>query len=87
MAEGWLIQESCVFISEYLSRSQNNVLELWSTKDDERLVGDVPQGNGAIKQFTQEVQIKFSTYCMMNSDGMQRWYEMYEKTRQEQIQA
>ena len=24
---------------------------------------------------------------MMNSDSMQRWYEMYEKTRQEQIHA
>ena len=87
MAEGWMVQESCVFISEYLSRSQNNDLQLWSTKDDDRLVGDVPQGNGVVNKFSEEVKTKVSDYCMMNSDGIQRWYEMYEKTRQEHIQA
>ncbi|MCO5552535.1 hypothetical protein L7F22_006047 [Adiantum nelumboides] len=87
MAEGWLVQESCVFISEYLSRSQNNALELWSTKDDDRVVGDVPQGIGVVKRFSEEVQTKVSNYCMMNTNGMQKWYELHEKTRQEQIQA
>ena len=43
MAKGWMVQESCVLISEYLSRSQNNILELWNTKDDDRVLGDVPQ--------------------------------------------
>ena len=55
MAEGWMVHESCVFVSEYLSRSQNNFLELWSTKDDDRVVGDVPQGNGIVKRFNEEV--------------------------------
>ncbi|MCO5608655.1 hypothetical protein L7F22_062869 [Adiantum nelumboides] len=68
MAKGWLVQESCVFVSEYLSRSQNNALELWSTKDDDRVVGDVPQGNGVVKQFSEEVRTKVSNYCMMNTD-------------------
>ena len=48
-AERWMVQESCVFVSEYLSRSQNNILELWSTEDDDRVLGDVPQGNGVVK--------------------------------------
>ena len=87
MGEGWMVQESCVFILEYLSRSQNNILELWSTKDDDRVVGDVLQGNGVLKRFSDEVQSKVSNYCMMNSDSMQKWYEMYEETRQEQIHA
>ena len=43
------------------------------------MVGDVPQSNGVIKQFSEEVQTKVSNYCMRNSDGMQRWYEMYKK--------
>ena len=37
MTEGWLVQESCIFISNYLSCSQNNVLELWIAKDDDIL--------------------------------------------------
>ena len=85
MAEEWMVQESCVFVSEYLSRSQNKILELWSTKDDDRVVGDVLQGNGVVKRFGDEVQSKVSNYCMMNSDSMQRWYEMYEETTQKQI--
>lgn len=87
MAEGWLVQESCVFISEYLLRSQNNVSQLWSTKDDDRVLGEVPQGNGVIKRFTEQVRTKVSNYCMMNSECMQKWYELYENTRQEQIDA
>ena len=65
MAEGWLVEESCVFISKYLSHSQKNVSELWSTKDDDRVVGDVPQGNGIVKCFNEEVQTKVSNYCMI----------------------
>ena len=87
MAKGWLVHESCVFISEYLSRSQKNILDLWSIKDDDRVVSDDPQDNEVIKQFNEEVKTIESSYCMMNSDSMQRWYQMYKKTRQEQIQA
>ncbi|MCO5547670.1 hypothetical protein L7F22_001121 [Adiantum nelumboides] len=87
MAEGWMVQESCVFISEYLTRSQNNIIELWNIKDDERVVSEVPQGNGVVKRFSEAEQTKVSDYCMMNTDIMQRWYEMYEQMRQQQIRA
>ncbi|MCO5568202.1 hypothetical protein L7F22_021898 [Adiantum nelumboides] len=87
MAEGWMVQESCVFISEYLTRSQNNIIELWNIKDDERVVSEVSQGNGVVKRFSEAEQTKVSDYCMMNTDIMQRWYEMYEQMRQQQIRA
>ena len=87
MAEGWMVQESCVFVSKYLLRSQKNIVELWSTKDDDRVVGDVRQGNGVVKRFSEEMRAKVCNYCMMNNDVMQRWYEMYEQTRQEQMHA
>ena len=83
----WLVQESCVFVSDYLSRSQKNESELWSTIDDDRLVGDVPQGNGVLKRISEEMRTKVNNYCMMNNDVMQRWYEMYERTRQEWMHA
>ncbi|MCO5615118.1 hypothetical protein L7F22_069407 [Adiantum nelumboides] len=71
MAEGWLVQESCVIISEYLSRSQNNALELWSMKDDDRVVGDVPQGNGVVKRFSEEVRTKVVFYLTRSNP---RWW-------------
>ena len=33
----------------------------------------------------EEVQTKVSNYRVMNSDSTQRWYDMYEKTQQENI--
>ena len=41
MAEGWLVQESCVWIFEYTKCVDKNITKLWSTKDDDRLGGEV----------------------------------------------
>ena len=87
MVEGWLVQELCAFVADYLSRSQKNESELWSTTDDDWLLGDVPQGNGLVKRFSEEMRTKVSNYCMMNNDVMQQWYDMYERTRLEQMHA
>ena len=46
MAEGWLVQESCVWITEYLGRVDKAMPMLWSSKDDDRLVDEVRQGKG-----------------------------------------
>lgn len=86
MAEGWLVQESCVFISGYLTQ-KTNVPHLWSTKDDDRVVGEVPQGNGVRKLFDEVMRTRVNNYCMMNSKEMQKWYERYEEKREEQIEA
>ena len=87
MAEWWLVQESYFFIADYLSRSQKNKSELWSTTSNDWLLGDVPQGNGLVKWFSEEMQTKVSNYCMINSDVMQKWYDMYERTRLERMHA
>ena len=79
------MQELCVFISGYLAH-KNNMPHLWSTKDDDRVVGEVPQGNGVTKFFDEAMRTKVNNYCMMNSKEMQKWYyERYEKKREEQI--
>lgn len=85
MAEGWLVQESCVYISEYLAGKKQNIMpHLWSTKDDDRLTGKVPQGKGVLKLFDEEKRTKVHNYCMMNSDLMQKWYERYEARREQE---
>ena len=33
------------------------------------------------------MRTKVSNYCMMNSDVMQNWYDMYERTRLERMHA
>ena len=44
MAEGWLVQESLVFITEFLGMSDPEMPRLWSDNEDVRLIGDEPQG-------------------------------------------
>ena len=63
MTEGWLLQELCVFVADYLSCSQKNVSVLWSTRDNDQLLLDVPQGNGFVKKFGKEMQTKVINYC------------------------
>ena len=46
---------------------------------------DISQGNGIEKQFSEEMWTKMSNYSMMNSNGRQIWYEIYKKSRQDEI--
>ena len=80
------MQESCVFISGYLGH-KNNMSQLWSTKDDDRVVGEVAQGNGVTNVFDEAMRTKVNNYCMINNEEMQKWYERYEEKRAEQIEA
>ena len=44
MAEGWLVSEALVYISEWLSTVDRDKGLLWSLKEDDRLNGDVLVG-------------------------------------------
>ena len=77
MAEGWLVQESCVWISEYLGRVDKSMPMLWNMKDDDRLVGEVRQGKGTRFRMTEEMRNKVQAYCIANADIMQKWHEKY----------
>lgn len=82
MAEGWLVQESCVWISEYLGRVDQDLPLMWSNKDDDRLVGDVPQGQGTQFRMSESFREKVMTYCIANSNEMEKWLAIYEVERQ-----
>ena len=46
MAKGWLIQESLVYISEFLGQVANSLPRLWSNEEDLRMTSIVPQEKG-----------------------------------------
>ena len=60
---------------------------MWSTRDNDRVLGYVLQGNAIVKQLRKKMKTKVKNYCMMNNDVMQRWNEMYERTRLEWMHA
>ena len=82
MAEGWLVQELCVWISKYMERVDKSMPKLWSTKDDDRLVGKVQQGKGIQFCMTQEVMEKVQAYCIANTNIIQEWLQQYKRVRE-----
>ena len=81
MAEGWLVQESCVWISEYLGRVDTTMPMLWSTKDDERLIDEVRQGKGLRFRLTEERREKIQSYCIANTVQLDKWCDRYVEAR------
>ena len=75
MVEGWLVQELCVWFLEYMERVDKSMPKLWSTKDNDRLVGKVQQGKGIQFCMIEEVRKKVQGYSIANVDIMQEWLQ------------
>ena len=82
MAEGWLVEELCVWIFEYMERVDKSMPKLWSTKYNDRLVGKVQQGKDIQFCMIEEVREKVQAYCIANVDIMQEWLQQYKQARE-----
>ena len=51
MAMGWLVQESLVHITEFLVIMDPDMPRLWSQDEDDRMLGEEPQGKGKVRTF------------------------------------
>ena len=77
MAEGWLVQESLVYISEFLGRRDNTMPLIWGNKEDERAVSKLPQGNGIERIMDNILEEKINRFCMSNHPSMEKWIKAY----------
>lgn len=87
MAEGWLVQESFVYMSEYLCRIDPSMPRLWSMEVDERLISHVPQGKGKPGRMDQNMLQKINSFCIRNAHIMEKWIQRFttaQQTRDEQ---
>ena len=82
MAEGWLVQESLVFITEFVGMSDPEMSRLWSDDADARLIGDEPQGQGTQRKMDPILREKVMKFCILNSEPMQKWLERYELAKE-----
>ena len=87
MAMGWLVQESLVYITEFLSTSDPDMPRLWSQEEDDRLVGDEPQGKGLVRRMDVALREKINKFCILNSHAMEKWIERYTLAKHEREQA
>lgn len=77
MAMGWLVQESLVYITEFLSTFDPDMPRLWSQEEDDRLVGEEPQGKGLVRRMDVALREKINKFCILNSYAMEKWIERY----------
>ena len=86
MAEGWLVQESLVVITEFLGSTNTEMPRLWYHDTDVRVVGEEPQGKGVMRKMDGILRDKVMKFCILNSEPMQKWIKRYEVTKQERLQ-
>ena len=81
MAEGWLVQESLVLITEILGSSNPGMPQLWSQETNIRVIGEQPQGQGVMKKMDNSLQEEINKFCILNLQSMEKWIEKYKETK------
>ena len=82
MAMGWLVQESLVYITKYLSTFDPELPRLWGGQDEnDQITGEEPQGQGLQRRMDPFLREKISTFCILNSSAMEKWLHKYEDAR------
>ena len=83
IAEGWLIQESLFYITEIISQLHPASPKMWCEEEDERVKGEVPQGNGVEKRLSSQLKEKIDTFILYNCGHMEKWTSRYEEAKKE----
>lgn len=86
MAEGWLVQESFVYISEYLSQVDPRMPRLWSNEIDARMESNVPQGKGRVSIMKRSMMNKVNAFCIISLDIMKKWVDRYTLAKQRRVE-
>ena len=54
---------------------------LWHNKEDDRMIDEVPQGNGRICKMDPSLEEKVNRFCILNHPVMDNWVKAYEMER------
>lgn len=82
MEEEWLLQESMVYITQFLTSMDPDMPLKWHKKDDE-----VAQGKGVPRKMGEVLRKKINKFCILNSNDMQKWIQRYEEARSQRTQV
>lgn len=87
MAMGWLVQESLVYITEFLVTVDPDMPRLWTQDEDDRILGEEPQGKGMVRLMDVSMRDKINKFCILNSQAMEKWIAKYDEAKKERDQA
>lgn len=77
MAEGWIVQEAFVYVSQYLASVDPSMPRLWTDEEDSRMHSHVPSGKGKTINMTRELRAQVDNFCLLNSVAMSKWVNMW----------
>lgn len=81
MAEGWIVQEAFVYVSQYLYTIDPTLPRLWTEEEDPKMHSNVPSGKGALFVMDREFQAIVNNHCLLNAPAMRKWVDMYIEAR------
>lgn len=81
MAEGWIVQEAFVYVSQYLFTLDPSLPRLWSEDEDPKKHSNVPSGKGALLVMNREFQAIVNNHFLINTPNMGKWVDMFQEAR------
>lgn len=81
MAEGWIVQEAFVYVSEYLASMDSSMPRIWTDEEDPRMHSHVPSGKGKAVIMDRNLRAAINNFCMLNADVMGKWVNIYHEAK------
>ncbi len=81
MAEGWIVQEAFVYVSQYLFTIDPSLPRLKIDEEDPKKNANIPSGKGALLVMDREIQAIVNNHCLLNAPIMRKWVDMYVEVR------
>ena len=73
MCEGYLMQEAIGFYTEYTKDFSSVNQHVWDDDEDERVVGEVLEGNGHRFKLSNEERTSIHAYVLQNTSTFDKW--------------
>ena len=73
MVEGYAIQETLGFCTEYMQEFQSTRRRIWDSKEDAGVVDELPKGNGKSQNMTLQFRRWAHSYVVNNSAVVDPW--------------
>jgi hypothetical protein len=76
MSEGYSMQEAMGFCTEYMKDFKNVNRRVWDDDEDERVVGEVLEGNGRCFKLSNKERSVIHAYVLQNTSSFDKWHRV-----------
>ena len=73
MSKGYSMQEAMGFCTKYMKDLKNVNRCVWGDDEDERVAGEVLEGNGRLFKISHEERSVIHAYVLQNTSSFDKW--------------